>query len=176
MKCKLFILLLLVAASAMGTNPKREFTLSKQKMTARTEKPNAIKRLGQKVHDFFHKPEGLKAKDKFDPVAEKNKATIQNVLSQMPKQSCERLMDMVKEASLSPVAQKAIIGGAVGAVGGAATGAGNVMLNEKEKKGKLKKAFSAALKGGAVGGAAGAATGATRETLEGSFKKKCKNC
>lgn len=154
------------------TNPKKEFTLSKQKMTARTEKPNALKRFGQRVHDFFHKPEGLKAKDKFDPVAEQNKKTISGILSGMPKKSCERLMDMVKEASLSPVAQQAIIGGAVGAVGGAATGAGNVMLNEKEKKGKLKKALSAAVKGGAIGGASGAATGATREAVTGALKKK----
>jgi len=153
------------------TNPKKEFTLSKQKMTARTEKPDAKKRLGQRIHDFFHKPEGLKAKDQFDPVAERNKATISNALNKMPKQSCERLMEMVKEASLSPVGIAAIGGGAVGAVGGAVKGAGDVLANEKEKKGKLKKAFSAALKGGAVGGAAGAATGATGAAVNGALKK-----
>ncbi len=153
------------------TNPKREFTLSKAKMTARTEKPNALKRLVQRTRDLFKTPDGLKAKKNFDPVAEQNKATISNVLNRMPKQSCERLMEMVKEASLSPIGIAAIGGGAVGAVGGAVRGAGDVLANEKEKKGKLKKAFSAALKGGAVGGVAGAATGATGAAVNGALKK-----
>lgn len=154
------------------TNPKREFTLSKAKMTARTEKPNALKRLWQKTRDLLKTPDGLKAKKNFDPVAEQNKKTISGILSGMPKQSCERLMEMVKEASLSPISIAAIGGGAVGAVGGAVKGAGDVLANEKEKKGKLKKAFSAALKGGAVGGAAGAATGATGAAVNGALKKK----